>query len=303
MKKRKSNRAATNCDMIRRPIKRWFPVFVLPTFLCFCIGFIWPFIQGIYLSFCNFNIPKDAQWIGLGNYVKAFNDPSFFNAFWNTAAFAVVSIVLINVVAFAIAYALTQKMKGSNLFRTVFFMPNLIGGVVLGFVWSMLFDGILKQYNTYLTANATYGFWGLVILVAWQQIGYMMIIYIAGLQAVPEDMLEAARIDGANRWKSLTKVIIPNVMPSITICTFLTLTNSFKMFDQNLALTGGMPQVIENGAKINMTELLALNIYSTYQINKNWHGVAQAKAVIFFILVAVLALAQQAATRSKEVQQ
>ncbi len=302
MKKAK-RRSNTNSDMIRRPIKRWFPVFVLPTFLCFCIGFIWPFVQGIYLSFCNFNIPKDAKWIGLGNYAKVFQDQGFFNAFWNTAAFAIVSIILINVVAFAIAYALTQKMKGANLFRTVFFMPNLIGGVVLGFVWSMLFDGILKQYNTYLTANPTYGFWGLVILVAWQQIGYMMIIYIAGLQAVPEDMLEAARIDGAGRWKTLMKVIIPNVMPSITICTFLTLTNSFKMFDQNLALTGGLPQVIENGAKVNTTELLALNIYSTYQINKNWHGVAQAKAVIFFILVAVLALAQQAATRRKEVQQ
>ena len=229
----------------------------------------------------------------------------FANAFWNTAAFAVVSIVLINVVAFMIAFALTHKMKGSNLFRTVFFMPNLIGGVVLGYIWSMIFDGILKAYSTYLTANPTYGFWGLVILVAWQQIGYMMIIYIAGLQAVPEDMMEAARIDGANGAQTLFHVTIPNVMPSITICTFLTLTNSFKMFDQNLALTGGLPQIVDKVAlaKINTTELLALNIYSTYNINKNYHGVAQAKAVIFFILVAILALSQQAATRSKEVQQ
>jgi raffinose/stachyose/melibiose transport system permease protein len=194
-------------------------------------------------------------------------------------------------------------MRGSNLFRTVFLMPNLIGGVVLGYIWSLIFDGILKQYSTYLTANATYGFWGLVILVAWQQIGYMMIIYIAGLQSVPEDTLEAAKIDGANGWQCLLKVIIPNVMPSITICTFLTLTNSFKLFDQNMALTGGAPSIIQEGVKINATELLALNIYSTYNIGKNWHGVAQAKAVIFFVLVAVLALAQQAATRSKEVQQ
>ena len=194
-------------------------------------------------------------------------------------------------------------MRGANLFRTVFFMPNLIGGVVLGYIWSMIFDAVLKNYGTYLTANATYGFWGLVILVAWQQIGYMMIIYIAGLQSVPEDMLEAAKIDGANGSQTLFRVIIPNVMPSITICTFLTLTNSFKLFDQNMALTGGMPSIMADGAKINATELLALNIYSTYNINKNWHGVAQAKAVIFFILVAVLALAQQSATRSKEVQQ
>ena len=299
------NPAAMNSELIRRPIKRWAPVFLLPTFLCFCIGFIWPFLQGIYLSFCNFNVPKDAVFIGIENYKKAFTDPGFANAFWNTAAFAVVSIVLINVAAFMIAFALTHKMKGSNLFRTVFFMPNLIGGVVLGYIWSMIFDGILKAYSTYLTANPTYGFWGLVILVAWQQIGYMMIIYIAGLQAVPEDMMEAARIDGANGCQTLFHVTIPNVMPSITICTFLTLTNSFKMFDQNLALTGGLPQIVDKVAlaKINTTELLALNIYSTYNINKNYHGVAQAKAVIFFILVAVLALSQQAATRSKEVQQ
>lgn len=290
-------------SLVQRPIRRLAPVFILPTFLAFIIGFLWPFIQGIYLSFCNFNTPKDAKWVGLSNYAKVFQDAGFIHAFWNTAAFALVSIILINVVAFAIAYALTQRMRGANLFRTVFFMPNLIGGVVLGYIWSMIFDGILKNYGTYLTANGTYGFWGLVILVAWQQIGYMMIIYIAGLQAVPEDMLEAAKIDGATGSQTLFRVIIPNVMPSITTCTFLTLTNSFKMFDQNMALTGGLPSIMQDGAKINVTELLALNIYSTYNINKNWHGVAQAKAVIFFILVAVLAIAQQAATRSREVQQ
>ena len=300
---KKVDKAGVNSELIRRPIKRWSWLFIAPTFAAFIIGFIWPFIQGIYLSFCKFNVPKDAKWVGWENYIKVFKDAGFANAFWNTAGFAVVSIVLINVLAFTIAYALTQKMRGSNLFRTVFFMPNLIGGVVLGYIWSMIFDAILKHYNTYLTANATYGFWGLVILVAWQQIGYMMIIYIAGLQSVPEDMLEAAKIDGASGSQTLFRVIIPNVMPSITICTFLTLTNSFKLFDQNMALTGGMPSIMENGAKINATELLALNIYSTYNINKNWHGVAQAKAVIFFILVAILAIAQQTATSRKEVQQ
>ena len=288
--------------LVQRPIKKFAPVFILPTFLAFIIGFIWPFIQGIYLSFCNFNTPKDAKWVGIANYLKVFKDAGFLNAFKNTSLFAIVSIILINVIAFFIAYALTQKMRGANLFRTVFFMPNLIGGVVLGYIWSMIFDGILKNYGTYLTANGTYGFWGLVILVAWQQIGYMMIIYIAGLQSVPEDMLEAAKIDGATGAQTLFQVIIPNVMPAITTCTFLTLTNSFKMFDQNMALTGGMPSIIVDKAKVNVTELLALNIYSTYNINKNWHGVAQAKAVIFFILVAVLAIAQQWATRSKEVE-
>ena len=290
-------------NLVQRPIRKFAPIFILPTFAAFLIGFVWPFIQGIYLSFCKFNTPKDAKWVGFGNYLKVFTDAGFLNAFKNSAAFAIVSIILINVIAFMIAYALTQKMRGANLFRTVFFMPNLIGGVVLGYIWSMIFDGILRAYSTYLTANATYGFWGLVVLVSWQQIGYMMIIYIAGLQAVPEDMLEAAKIDGASGSQTLFKVIIPNVMPSITTCTFLTLTNGFKLFDQNLALTGGLPSVIENGAKMNKTELLALNIYSTYNINKNWHGVAQAKAVIFFILVAVLAITQQYFTRSKEVQQ
>lgn len=301
--KKYNDGTSVNSKLIRRPIQRWFPLFVLPTFICFLIGFVWPFVQGIYLSFCTFNIPKDAKWVGVENYVKAFSDASFSHAFMNTAAFAIVSILVINILAFAIAYALTQHMAGANLFRTVFFMPNLIGGVVLGYIWSMIFDAILKRYNTYLTANATYGFWGLVILVAWQQIGYMMIIYIAGLQSVPGDMLEAAKIDGASNWQTLIRIIIPNVMSSVTICTFLTLTNSFKMFDQNLALTGGAPSVIMDGAKVNMTELLALNIYSTYNINKNWHGVAQAKAVVFFLLVAVLAIAQLTATRSKEVQQ
>ncbi len=291
--------------MVQRPMGRWGALFLLPTFLCFCIGFLWPFMQGIYLSFCNFNTPKDAIFQGFSNYEKVFADPGFLNAFRNTAFFSLICIVVINVAAFAIAYGLTQKFRGSHIFRTVFFMPNLIGGVVLGYIWSMIFDGILSSFGTYLTANSVYGFWGLVILVAWQQIGYMMIIYIAGLQAIPTDMLEAAKIDGAKGKDTLFRVIIPNVMPAITICTFLTLTNSFKLFDQNLALTGGLPQVIDLDAmaKINTTELLALNIYSTYNIGKNFHGVAQAKAVIFFLLVAILALAQQWTTRRKEVEQ
>ena len=288
-------------NLVQRPIKKYAPLFILPTFAAFCIGFVWPFIQGIYLSLCNFNTPRDAKWVGVANYMKVFSDAGFANAFKNTALFAIVSIILINVLAFTIAYALTQKLRGKNIFRTVFFMPNLIGGVVLGYIWSMIFDGILRQYATYLTADATFGFWGLVILVAWQQIGYMMIIYIAGLQAVSEDMLEAASIDGANGAQTLFRVIIPNVMPSIATCTFLSLTNGFKLFDQNLALTGGLPSVmVDATTKINATELLALNIYSTYNISKNYHGVAQAKAVIFFLLVGVLAIIQQRATNRKE---
>lgn len=298
---KKNDGAGLNSRLIRRPIQRWAPLFILPVFAAFCIGFVWPFLQGIYLSFCTFNIPKDAKWVGLTNYSKIWTDVSFWNAFKNTAFFAVVSILLINVLAFFIAYALTQKMRGSNLFRTVFFMPNLIGGVVLGYIWKMIFDGILVFFATQLKLETTISFWALQILVAWQQIGYMMIIYIAGLQAVPEDMLEAATIDGASRWKSLIHVTIPNVMPSITICTFLSLTNSFKLYDQNMALTGGFPVDLVSQRKT--TEMLAMNIKSTYDINNAYHGVAQAKAVIFFLLVAVLAVAQLRATRSKEVQQ
>ena len=308
MKKKKikgiTDRNAVNSRLLRRPIQRCFPLFLLPTLAAFCIGFIYPFLQGLYLSFCNFLTTRDATWVGLANYVKAFNDPSFVRAFWFTSLFALVSIVVINLFAFILAYALTQKIKGSNLFRTVFFMPNLIGGIVLGYIWSTIFDAILQNYGKQLATDATLGFWGLVILVAWQQIGYMMIIYIAGLQAVPEELNEAAKIDGASRWQTLWHVTIPNVMPSITICLFLTLTNSFKLFDQNLALTGGAPiRTMADGSQLKMTEMLALNIKSTFDINQNWHGVAQAKAVIFFLLVAVLALSQLYFTRKKEVQQ
>ena len=294
-----------NKNMLQKPLGRWGWFFLGPVFIAFCIGFVWPFIQGIYLSMCKFRLIQDAEFIGLKNYVTAFSDASFLRSFWYTALFAIVSLVLINVLAFMVAYALTQGIKGSNIFRTVFFMPNLIGGIVLGYIWSMIFDGILSQYGTSILQNSTWGFWGLIILLCWQQVGYMMIIYIAGLQAVPEDMLEAAKIDGARGDQTLFKVIIPNVMPSITICTFLSLTNGFKLFDQNLALTGGYPFIIQpDGSAIKTTEMLALNIYNTfYGQSAGAPGVAQAKAVIFFLLVAGLGLAQLSITRKKEVQQ
>ena len=288
-----------------KALKRWWPLFMLPTCLAFMIGFVIPFIQGFYLSFCQFITINNTHFVGIENYVRALTDPQFSTSFFFTVAFAFLSTVLINVIALAIAQALTRKaLKGTNIFRTIFFMPNLIGGIVLGYIWQILINCLLSNVGAQLIAlNSAAGFWGLIILTLWQQVGYMMIIYIAGLQAVSEDMLEAARIDGANGRQTLFKVIIPNVMPSIATCTFLTLTNGFKLFDQNLALTGGMPSMLVEGGKINATELLALNIYSTYNIGKNYHGVAQAKAVIFFLLVAVLAIIQQKATSRKEVQQ
>ncbi len=302
---RKKPAKITAQSSVGRATKRWFPVSLLPTVAAFCIGFVWPFLHGLFLSFTKFKTTSKWTWVGISNYIKAFSDESFRYSFGYTALYAIVSLVLINVLAFTIAYALTQKIKGANLFRTVFFMPNLIGGIVLGYIWSMIFDGILGAYGKSILTDSTWGFWGLVILMCWQQIGYMMIIYIAGLQAVPEDMLEAAKIDGANGWQTLFKVTIPNVMPSITICMFLSLTNGFKLFDQNLALTGGLPYIINpDGTSVHTTEMLALNIYDTfYGQNSNARGTAQAKAVLFFILVATLGLLQLRSTRKKEVQQ
>ena len=281
--------------IMEKAIRKYWPVFVLPTMAAFMIGFIVPFIEGIYLSFCKFTTIKDADFVGIGNYIEAFKDTTFPHAFGFTAVFAIVTLVLVNVLAFALALALTQKIKGTNIFRTIFFMPNLIGGIVLGYIWQLIFDGIFSHFDMALKLNAKLGFWGLVILICWQQIGYMMIVYIAGLQAIPDSLKEAAMIDGANAWKRLFHVTIPNMMPSITICTFLTITNSFKLFDQNLSLTGGEP--------LHKTEMLALNIYDTFYGRVGYEDVGQAKAVIFFLAVIVISMLQLRLTRSKEVQQ
>lgn len=280
---------------MEKAIKRYFPIFMLPTLLAFIIGFIAPFLLGIYLSFCKFTTVTDAKFIGFTNYFKIFSDKTFGHAFWYTAMFTIVTVILINVLAFIVAMLLTKKIKGTNIFRTVFFMPNLIGGIVLGYIWQLLLNGILLQFDRTLTYSSKYGFWGLVILMCWQQIGYMMIIYISGIQNIPGELIEAAKIDGASGSQVLKHVTLPMVMPSITICTFLTLTNSFKLFDQNLALTNGEPS--------NMSEMLALNIYNTFYGRSGWEGVGQAKAVIFFILVALIAVIQMRITRTKEVQQ
>lgn len=318
MKKKKKyvarDRDALSSELIIRPIKRKVWLFLIPTLICFIIGFVWPFISGVYLSFFEFRlirevlfVPLDAlkeAFVGIENYIRALEDPSFKQAFVYTAEYAVVSVVVINVFAFFLGYLLTLKIHGSSIFRATFFMPNLIGGIVLSYIWQLIFNGILIKYNTYLTANATFGFWGLVILMAWQQIGYMMIIYIAGFQSVSEDILEAAKIDGAGKWQTLFKVIVPNMMTTISVCMFLSLTNSFKLYDQNLALTGGAPVITTADGQIKMTEMLALNISSSFNKINTWaKGTAQAKAVIFFILVAIISLLQLKATRSKEVQQ
>ena len=287
---------------MQKTLKRYFPIFVVPTLIAFAFAFIIPFIEGVYLSFCKFTTVGNAHWVGLENYKAALTSQDFTYSFWVTAAFTVISVITVNVFAFCIALLLTRKLRGTNFFRTVFFLPNLIGGIVLGYTWQQMINAVLFKYGTTIVSQFKYGFVGLIILMNWQLIGYMMIIYIAGLQAIPEDMLEAAKIDGASSWKTLWNITIPNIMPSITICTFLSLTNGFKLYDQNLALTGGSPfKTLADGNVIKTTEMLALNIVNSNTSNSK--GPGQAKAVVFFILVAIISIAQLVSTRKKEVDQ
>ena len=281
---------------MQKALKKYFGVFLVPTLIAFAIAFVIPFVVWLYLYFCEFTTLSDATFVGFDNYIKAF-EPSqgYLRAFGFTTVFTVGSVISVNVLAFILAYFLTRKIKGTNFFRTVFFMPNLIGGIVLGYTWQSMINAILINYETTLVANPKFGFIGLIVLMNWQMIGYMMIIYIAGFQNVPPELVEAAQIDGASKWQTIKNVTIPMVMPSITICTFLTLSNSFKLFDQNLALT--------NGAPMKQTEMVALNIVNTFYGRNNFEGVGQAKAVIFFVVVAVIALSQLYFTRNKEVEQ
>ena len=279
---------------MQKILTKSFGEFVLPILIAFSISFLIPFIMGVYLSFTKFTTVTDAKFIGLGNYIQAFSNEDFINALIFTVKFAVVSVVTINVIAFALAYLLTRALKGTNIFRTIFFMPNLIGGIVLGYIWQIVLNGILYKFGVNLTYDPKYGFWGLVLLMNWQMIGYMMIIYIAGIQNIPTELIEAAKIDGASPFTILKKITIPLVMPSVTICLFLTLSNCFKLFDQNLALTDGAPS--------GGTSMLALDIYKTFYSRVGWEGVGQAKAVIFFLIVAALMLIQLKLTRKKEVE-
>ena len=277
-----------------KTMKRYFAIFVLPTLIAFFIAFVIPFVMGLYLSFCDFTTVTNATFVGFSNYIKAFTNQDFLNALWFTVKFAAVAVITINVCGFILALMLTQKIKGTNIFRTVFFLPNLIGGIVLGYIWQSMINGVLSQIGVTMLMDPSYGYWGMIILMNWQLIGYIMIIYIAGLQNVSTDILEAARIDGAGKLQTLTRVTIPMVMPSITICLFLSIANSFKMFDQNLALTGGGPS--------NKTAMLALDIFNTFYGKVGFEGVGQAKAVVFFIIVAGIAMTQLAFTRKKEVE-
>ena len=278
-----------------KAVKRYFPIFVMPTLIAFLIAFVIPFVLGSFLSFCEFTTVSDAEFVGLKNYTAIFGgDQTFLSSLWFTVKFAASSVITINLFAFILALLLSGNILGTRLFRTVFFMPNLIGGIVLGYIWQLIINGVLYKYGYSITTNQSYGFWGLVILINWQMIGYMMIIYIAGISNVSTNVLEAARVDGAGYFTTLFRVVIPSVMPSITICLFLTITNSFKLFDQNLALTAGAP-----GGK---TRMVALDIYETFYGSVGAEGMGQAKSVIFFLLVAIVSLTQLWLTRRKEVE-
>ena len=275
--------------------KRYYAFFTLPTAIAFAISFVIPFLFGIYLSFTKFTTVTNSKWVGFNNYIRAFTDDNnFISAGIFTIEFAVVSVILINVVAFAIAYLLTRKVRGTNALRTVFFMPNLIGGIVLGYVWLLLINGILINFGVDITFDPKFGFWGLVVVTNWQMAGYMMVIYIAAILAIPSEVVEAAKIDGAGAWQMLSRITIPLVMPAFTICSFLTVSNSFKLFDQNLSLTAGAPG--------RQTAMLALDIFYTFYGQNGYEGVGQAKAVLFFIFVSAIVLLQLRASRSREVE-
>lgn len=286
----------------QKSVKKWGWLFLGPVMLAFAVGFLWPFLKGLYLSFCDFRLISEAKLSGFDNYVKAFSDESFMHSFLFTALFTVVSMTVINLLAFTVAYFLAKEIRGMKIFRTVFFMPNLIGGIVLGYIWSTIFDGFLSMYETSVLMESKYGFWGLIIMLCWQQVGYMMIIYIAGFKNIDPAVLEAAQIDGANGRQILLKIMIPNMITTISICLFLALTNGFKLFDQNLALTAGLPiSMNADGTSIKTTEMMALNIFNTFYGQSSFgHGVAQAKAVIFFVLVSAIGIIQLKFTDRKK---
>lgn len=278
-----------------KSVKRYFPIFVIPTLFAFLISFVIPFFMGLFLSFTEFTTVTNAKFVGFENYIRIFtDDDNFLNSLWFTVKFALTSVISINVFAFLLALLLTRDIFGTKVFRTVFFMPNLIGGIVLGYIWQLIINGVLYRFDYSITSNPNFGYWGLVILMNWQMIGYIMIIYIAGIGNIPTDIIEAAKVDGAGSLTTLFRITIPSVMPSITICLFLTITNSFKLFDQNLALTAGAPS--------GRTRMVALDIYETFYSRNGYEGVGQAKAVIFFLLVAAIALTQLVLTRRKEVE-
>lgn len=281
--------------------KRWTYIFSAPVIIALFVVVLLPFVFGIYYSFTDWDGVMDPAFVGWSNYLKVFQDPGFLSALWFTIKFSVVAIVLINIIGLSLAMLVTNRFRGANIMRTIFFMPNLIGGLILGFIWQFIFTEAFSAVGSALhiaglqdwLATTNTGFWALVIVMCWQMSGYIMVIYISYLQGIDKELIEAASLDGATKWQSFWRIKFPLIMPGFTVSLFMTLSNCFKLYDQNLSLT--------NGGPYNSTQMVAMNIYnSAFADNKM--GYAQAKAVIFFIFIAIISLTQVYVTSRKEVE-
>lgn len=279
-------------------------LFLLPLVFTFLVTVIIPFLLGIFYSMTDWNGVKFENFVGLGNYISMFKNQDYLYSFVITFIFTVVNMIAVNVVAFALALLCTSKVKGRNFYRAAFFLPNLIGGIVLGYVWQFIFNQVLTNIfkgTLSMLSDPNLALICILIVSTWQYAGYIMMIYVTGLQGVPKDILEASSVDGANAMTTLLKIKMPMIANTFTVCIFLTLVNSFKQFDVNLALTNGAPSRILGGKMVKATEFLALNIYNT-AIGKNQYALGQTKAVVFFIILAVVSLTQVSISKKKEVE-
>ena len=286
-------------------------LFLAPVLFAFTMVMVVPFFLGIYYSMTDFNgVRTNLTFVGLKNYGTMFSDPLFLHSFLVTVEYTVINVIFVNVVAFALSLMVTSNLKGRNFLRAGFFVPNLIGGIVLGYIWQFVFNNVITQTATslglnFLTksliSNKDTVIWAMSLVNVWQYAGYIMMIYVAAIQGIPANLMEAASVDGANYWTRLTKILIPMMASSFTITTFLTLTNSFKQFDLNMSLTNGGPAGMYMMKAVKTSELLALNIYNT-AITKNMWGDGQARAVIFFIVLVCISLVQVAINKRKEVE-
>ncbi len=277
-----------------------FWIFVAPSLFALIMVVLIPFIIGIYYTFTNWNgANPNYDFVGLSNYSNLIKDTQFIYSFKITTIYTIASVITINLIGFALAYFVTRNLKTKNILRTGFFMPNLIGGLILGFIWQFLFNSVFTSLggklgspllSTSLLQESTTAMFAMLIVSSWQYAGYIMVIYVAALENVPTDLIEASTIDGANGFQSFKHITLPMVAPSITICLFLTLANSFKLFDLNFSLTPLKP-----------TEMLSLNIYKEAFVSNNM-GVGQAKAIIFFIFVTAISITQVYLTKKREVE-
>lgn len=278
-------------------------LFLFPLVFSFFITVLLPFVCGVFYSLTDWNGVSYHEFIGLKNYITMFRERQFAYSFFITFLYTVINMVLVNVVGFALALLCTTEIKGKNFFRASFFLPNLIGGIVLGYIWQFIFNKVIVQLTNAnsMLSNANQAFVAILIVGTWQYAGYIMMIYVTGLQSVPQDVIEAAMIDGANAWTTLRKIKIPMIWNTVTICIFLTLVNSFKQYDLNFALTNGAPSRIIGDKMYAGTEFLALNIYNT-ALAKDNYSLGQAKAVVFFIILAIVSLTQVKLSKKKEVE-